>query len=153
MNDSTFVDGKYQGYRVSVRLVREGERDYTPRAINNSSEAYRFFQGISGLDREVFYAAHLDQRNQILSCEEVSRGTLSATFVHPREVFKSAILSSAAGIIVAHNHPSGDPSPSPDDRELTARLVHAGRILGIPVLDSIVIGHERYHSMRDEGGI
>jgi DNA repair protein RadC len=108
---------------------------------------------ISGLDREVFYAAHLDQRNQILSCEEVSRGNLSATFVHPREVFKSAILSSAAGIIVAHNHPSGDPSPSPDDRESTARLVHAGRVLGIPVLDSIVIGHERYHSMRDEGGM
>ena len=60
MNDSTFVDGKYQGYRVSVRRVREGDRDYTPRAINNSSKVYRFFKGISGLDREFFYAAHLD---------------------------------------------------------------------------------------------
>ena len=151
MNDSRIVDGKYEGYRVSLRLVREGDQEFEPRVINNSRQAYEFYQGLSGLDREVFYATHLDQRNQVLSCEEVSRGALAATIVHPREVFKSAILSSAAAIIVSHNHPTGDPRPSEDDLDLTGRLVKAGKLLGIPVLDSIVIGDGRYYSMRDEG--
>jgi DNA repair protein RadC len=153
MNDSRIVDGNYEGYRVSLRLIREGKREFEPHAINNSRQAYDFYKGLSGLDREVFYATHLDQRNQVLSCEEVSRGALAATIVHPREVYKSAILSSAAAILVAHNHPSGDPSPSEDDLQLTGRLVEAGKILGIPVLDSIIIGDGRYYSMRDEGRI
>ena len=81
----------------------------------------------------------------------VSKGTASASLVHPREVYKAAILSSAATIIVCHNHPSGNPSPSVEDRDLTRRLYEAGNLLGIPLLDSVIVGHGRYHSMKDEG--
>jgi DNA repair protein RadC len=87
----------------------------------------------------------------VLSCEEVHRGTLDASLVHPREVYKAAILANAANIIVAHNHPSGDPTPSPQDYAVTERLVRAGEILGIPLLDSLVIGRGVYYSMRDHG--
>jgi DNA repair protein RadC len=82
----------------------------------------------------------------------VSVGTLSGAFVHPREVFKAAILGNAAAIILFHNHPSGDPDPSREDRELTLRLIQAGRILGIDVLDHVILGDEgRYYSFKEHG--
>lgn len=84
-----------------------------------------------------------------VSCEEVSRGTLSTSLVHPREVYKGAILSSAAAIITAHNHPSGDPEPSREDLEVAKRLYAAGELLGIPMLDFVVIGKGRYYSDRE----
>ena len=136
-----------------MRLIREEDRNYQPRALNCSKDVYEFFKDIEDLDRESFYCAHLDQKNRVISCEEVSKGTVSASLVHPREVYKSAVLSSAASIITAHNHPSGDPTPSREDREITARLVNAGRILGIPLLDSVIIGHGQYYSMKDLGEV
>lgn len=102
--DSLLDGGTYRGYRVSLRLVREGRRRYRLRTVSGPKDVYGFFSDLTKLDREVFCTVHLDGRNQIISCEEVSRGTLTTSPVHPREVYKGAILSSTASIIVAHNH-------------------------------------------------
>jgi DNA repair protein RadC len=91
-------------------------------------------------DREHFVVVLLDRKNQVIGMNTVSIGSLTASIVHPRETFKAAILSNAAAIICGHNHPSGDPQPSQEDRVLTARLVEAGKLLGISVLDHIILG-------------
>lgn len=98
-------------------------------------------------DREHFVVLHLDTRHHIRGFETVSIGSLNAAIAHPREVFKAAILANAASIICGHNHPSGDPSPSDDDREIHARLRKAGEILGIEVLDHIIVGDGSYCSL------
>ncbi|MCL5676761.1 MAG: DNA repair protein RadC [Firmicutes bacterium] len=103
------------------------------------------------LDREHFQVLYLDTKHRVLGVEEVSVGHLSASLVHPRELFKGAIRRSAAAVILVHNHPSGDPTPSAEDLDLTARLAEAGRILGIDVLDHIVIGDNQYASFRERG--
>lgn len=104
------------------------------------------------LDREVFGILLVNTRHCVTAMHIVSVGTLSGAFVHPREVFKAAILGNAAAIILFHNHPSGDPDPSREDRELTRRLTDAGRILGIDVLDHVVLGDEgRYFSFKERG--
>jgi DNA repair protein RadC len=95
----------------------------------------------------------LNQKNRVVGVNTVSIGSLTASVVHPREVFKPAILSNAAAIILAHNHPSGQPQPSQEDRVLTVRLVAAGKLLGISVLDHVIIGDgtSAYFSFADEG--
>lgn len=100
---------------------------------------------------EVFAILCLTTKNRVIAYHEVSRGALDCTIVHPREVFKAALLANASGIILAHNHPSGDPTPSPDDLALTQRLQESGAILGIHVLDHIVIGDGRSVSFRETG--
>jgi len=150
---SRLEKGTYRGYRVSIRLVREGRRRYDPRKICGPGDVYEFLKGLQDLDREVFYALHLDGKHQIVSCEEVSRGTTTGSLVHPREVYKAAILSSAGSIIVAHNHPSGDPTPSDEDRSIVDRLYKSGDILGIPLLDSLIVGNGTYHSMKEDCGL
>jgi DNA repair protein RadC len=100
---------------------------------------------------EVFAILCLSTKHRVIAYHEVSRGTLDATLVHPREVFKAALLSNAASIILTHNHPSGDPTPSPDDHQLTRRLVDAGRLIGVEVLDHIIVGEGRYFSFREGG--
>jgi len=104
-----------------------------------------------GLDRERFLALYLDTRHRLKAVETVSVGSLNASLVHPREVFKPAVAMSAAAIIVAHNHPSGDPDPSGDDLELTARLDRCGDLLGIALLDHLVAGDEEIISIREYG--
>jgi len=148
--DSRLEDGIYKGYKVSIRLVREGTSHYNPRKVTGPADVYEFFRDLENLDREVFYSLHLDMKNQIIGCEEVSRGSLCYSLVSPREVYKAAILSSAANLIVAHNHPSGDPMPSKEDYEITERLTSAGEILGISLIDSIVIGDGRYFSLKEK---
>ena len=100
---------------------------------------------------EVFVILCLSTKCRVLAYHEVSRGTIDATLVHPREVFKAALLGNAATLVLAHNHPSGDPTPSPDDQHLTRRLVDAGRILGITVADHVIVGEGRWVSFRDAG--
>lgn len=100
---------------------------------------------------EVFEALLLDARNQLLRRVRVSTGTLTGSLVHPREVFRPAVAEAAASLILIHNHPSGDPSPSPEDFEVTERIVEAGEIMGIRVLDHLVVGDGVYLSMADEG--
>ncbi len=104
-----------------------------------------------GLDRERFLALYLDTRHRVRAVETVSVGSLNASLVHPREVFKTAIGMSAAALIVAHNHPSGCPQPSGDDLELTARLAGCGELLGIALLDHLVVGDVEIVSIREYG--
>ena len=103
--------------------------------------------------REQFLVVLLNSKNIIIGTEVISEGTLTNSVVHPREVFQPAILQHAAAICAAHNHPSGDPSPSRDDRELTEVLQKAGRTLGIPLLDHLIIGDGAYYSFQEEGAL
>lgn len=107
---------------------------------------------LRGLDREHFWALALNTKNRLLRIFEVSVGSLSASIVHPRELFRDAVRISAASVVAVHNHPSGDPSPSGADIQLTRRLVRAGDVLGIELLDHVIIGDGGEHaSMRDLG--
>lgn len=100
-------------------------------------------------DRESFYVLAIDSQNQVQGVEEVARGSAGDVAVHPREVFKVATLLNAAAVIVAHNHPSGQTAPSDADIDLTQRLVAAGKLLGIPVLDHLVVGQTGCKSISD----
>jgi DNA repair protein RadC len=102
-------------------------------------------------DREHFIAIFLDSRSAVIGMHTVSVGTLTESLVHPREVFKGAILANAASIIVAHNHPSGDHFPSEADLSVTAKLKESGRIVGIPIEDHVIIGREGFTSFRQQG--
>jgi DNA repair protein RadC len=95
---------------------------------------------LRGLPHEEFHVVALNTRHRLLGCHRVSQGILDASLVHPREVFAPALERRAAAVILVHNHPSGDPRPSPEDRRVTEQMVDAGRILGIRVLDHVVIG-------------
>jgi DNA repair protein RadC len=120
--------------------------------FNSSNAAYYIFKDFIGaVDREVFVVAMLDTRNNINSINMVSMGTLNSSLVHPREVFKPAILSNAASIIVAHNHPAGSLIASQADKEVTEKLVQAGKIVEIPILDHIIITDIGYYSFMEHG--
>ncbi|MEA4883095.1 MAG: DNA repair protein RadC [Clostridia bacterium] len=103
------------------------------------------------LEKEEFRAIFLDTRNRIVDTAVISVGTLNSSIVHPREVFRAAIRAASAGVIVAHNHPSGDPSPSPEDIAITKRLVRAGSLIGIEVIDHLIIGDNIYFSFKEKG--
>ena len=105
------------------------------------------------LKKEVFKIILLDQKNKLIRDVTVSEGSLTLTIVHPREVFNPAVRDSAASVIFLHNHPSGDPAPSREDREITRRLVAAGEVMGIQVLDHVIIGEDAYFSFSDVGEI
>ena len=104
-------------------------------------------------DREHFAVILLNVKNHILSMPVISVGSLTASVVHPREVFKAAIQQTAASIILVHNHPSGDPTPSKEAIEVTARMVQVGRVMDIPVLDHIILGNDNYISLKEKGVI
>lgn len=103
------------------------------------------------LQKEHFVCLFLNTKNHLLAQETLSMGSLNASIVHPREVFRAAIKRSSASIICVHNHPSGDPTPSPEDIALTHRLVEAGSIIGIEVLDHVIIGDQRFLSLKEQG--
>jgi len=116
--------------------------------IRSSHDIYHHMQPrLRGLLQEVFIVIALDARNAIMTEVEIARGSLTSVDVHPREVFRPLIRLAAAGAVVCHNHPSGDPTPSPDDVALTRRLRRAGNLVGIPVLDHVVVGAEGYASI------
>jgi len=108
------------------------------------------FQFLRNETKEYFIAIHLDGKNRIICIDQVSVGSLNQSIVHPREVFKTSLLSSAAAMILLHNHPSGDPTPSREDMEITKRLREAGDLMGIRILDHIVIG-DTYMSFVERG--
>jgi DNA repair protein RadC len=139
-------------YRVS--LVRESALPYheVPQFRSSKDVAVLLQTHLADVDREHFIVFFLDQKNRITGIYPVSMGSLTASVVHPREVFRGAILKPTAAIIAGHNHPSGDVQPSREDRALTTRLFQAGKLLGINLLDHIIIGSEgRYFSFADEG--
>ena len=139
-----------QLYRL--RLVREGQLAYDP--VTQPYEADQAIRSmlhvlLRDLDREAGVVIALDARNRPIGANIVSIGTLSASLVHPREVFKFAILANAASLLFAHNHPSGDAEPSKDDIELSRRLVKAGEIMGIDLIDSLITGHNAFTSLKE----
>jgi DNA repair protein RadC len=103
------------------------------------------------LDREHFKSITLNTKNIVLAIDTVSIGNLNSSPVHPRELFKLPIKRSGAAVIVSHNHPSGDPTPSKEDIEVTKRLAEAGKLLGIDIYDHIIIGSQKYVSLKEQG--
>lgn len=138
-------------YKVS--LVRDPSLRTEIRPIIGSSEdSYRILKDwFLDNDREEFVVLMLNAKNRVIGINSVSTGTLTSSVVHPREVFKPLILHNAAAVILAHNHPSGDPTPSREDVAITERLKIAGENMGITVHDHIIVGDGRYVSMRSEG--
>ena len=136
-----------------VRLVREPGTATRPAVkIRNPGDVQRLLvERVRQLDQEAFYVVALDSQSQVRAVHEVTRGILNSSLVHPREVFRTAILAGAAGIILVHNHPSGDPTPSNDDRAVTRQLVDAGRLLDVPVYDHVILAGERYVSFAEAG--
>jgi DNA repair protein RadC len=115
-------------------------------------DVYEIFgQRLEDLPVEEFHVAVLDSQHRLERDITVTRGLLNSSLVHPREVFREAIAERAAAIILVHNHPSGDPTPSPDDRLVTEQLVQAGKVLDIPVQDHVIIGRGRYISFAEAG--
>ncbi len=120
--------------------------------INSPSDvADLVMEEMRNLDREHFRIMHLSTRNNVLGISAVSVGSLNSSIVHPRECFKEAIRRNANSIILLHNHPSGDPSPSREDLDITRRLTEGGKILGIEILDHVIIGEKRYVSLKEQG--
>jgi DNA repair protein RadC len=143
-------------YRIpiyQVKLVRDGSQRAERKKVNAPSVAAEVLhQYLCGADREHFVVLLLDTQNQIIGLHTVTVGTLDASLVHPREIFKPAFLANAASIVISHNHPSGDPAPSPEDRTVTRQMRDAGALLGIEVHDHIVLGDApRYYSFAEAG--
>jgi DNA repair protein RadC len=130
-------------------LARQGRQ---LKQFRTSKDVARYYMPmLAGKKREQFQVVLLDRKHRVMREVMISQGSLTASVVHPREVFNPVIRDSAAAVIFVHNHPSGDPQPSQEDRTLTARLVEAGRLLGIQVLDHIIVAGQTYMSFADEG--
>ena len=134
------------GEKAESQIIKYGEKIGGPEDVFNLLK-----NEIGNKKKESFYILSLTTRNNLISVDKVSTGTLSASLAHPREVFIPAIKNSASSVIIAHNHPSGDPQPSEDDLAITKRLVEAGKILGIEVIDHIIVTKDGYFSFKDKG--
>lgn len=139
-------------YKYDLEMVREKSYTAETKKLSNPEDVYEVLKvvGLHKSPREKFYMVALDTKNEILGIREVSSGTLNGTLVHPREVFQIAIMLGSACMILAHNHPSGDVTPSSEDIEITKRLIQAGELIGIPVADHIIVGNE-FLSFKREG--
>ncbi|WP_059049647.1 RadC family protein [Paenibacillus senegalimassiliensis] len=134
------------GRRLAKTRLPEAETIRSPQNV-----AELLMEQLRYLQQEHFVCLFLNTKNHIIAQETLSIGSLNASIVHPREVFRAAIKCSSASIVCAHNHPSGDPTPSPEDIQLTRRLCEAGEIVGIDVLDHIVIGDGKFVSLKEQG--
>ena len=133
------------------RRVERARMPARPRLSQPGAVAGLLAGEVRGAEQESFHALLLDGRHRLLEHVRVSLGTLASSIVHPRDVFRPALRASAAGLVVAHNHPSGDPEPSTEDIAVTRRLEEAGRMVGIPVLDHVVLGRGTWVSLRERG--
>lgn len=134
-------------YGERSNITAEAAKLDSPRKVSE------FFGFCRDYPTESFFCVCLNNKNKMLGWSEVARGTISETIVHPREVFKPAILSNAAAVVLVHNHPSGETTPSREDLNATRRLKEAGDIIGIPVLDHVIIGDPGFYSMKENGQI
>ena len=145
---------KIHRYDIEARisLVKEGAVVENAEALDSPAKAAALLRPLIGSKpKEHFVLVAVNALSVPVGVVTVSVGTLSASLVHPREVFAPAILLNAAGIVVAHNHPSGDTTPSAEDKDVTRRLVHAGELLGIPVLDHLIVSANGHYSFKDAG--
>jgi DNA repair protein RadC len=145
---------------LGIRLIRDAADRYLAKkllkkdAIHNAKELFDYlYYHMKDKRRECFKVLFLDARNRVISDRTLFEGTLSSSAVYPREVVQAALEQNAAALIFAHNHPSGDPSPSPDDVAITRQLVFACRVMGITVHEHLVIGDNQYFSFADRGYI
>ena len=140
--------------RYDIRMVRDGRVPImeAPVIIRTPADTIPVLEAeLSSRSAEVFLALAMNTKNHVIAILPVSQGSLNASIVHPRELFQRAILSNGASLILAHNHPSGDSSPSPEDIALTRRLVEAGQLLDIPILDHIILGYGNFYSFKEHG--
>lgn len=138
----------------SIKLVKESSHRYNlysriVKSPDDAAEIARAVFNVDELDVEIFALLLLNVKNCVIGAHVVSKGSLTSSVVHPREIFKAAILSNAACIVLVHNHPSGDPQPSSDDISCTDRLIKASKVLDIPILDHIILGDDCYTSMKE----
>jgi DNA repair protein RadC len=144
----------YRLNQFKVSLVRDSsELKEGKKRIGNAADIALAAQDMKQLDREQLRVYYLSCRNDIIGWELISQGSLTASIAHPREIFKGAILATCAGIILVHNHPSGNPTPSEDDIRLTKRIADAGRILGIELLDHVIVAEDGSFSFKSSGMI
>ncbi|NWG02508.1 MAG: DNA repair protein RadC [Syntrophaceae bacterium] len=139
---------------AAFELVRRIESQSHPPKVSfkrSSEVAHHYLPLMRDLRKEVFKVLLLNRANRLTKEVTISEGTLEASLVHPRDVFHEALLEPAAGVILIHNHPSGNPSPSEEDLRITKQLVEAGRLLGIKVYDHIILAGESYRSLADDG--
>ena len=140
--------------RIKIQEENELSEKFGRKALTSPDEVYRQIkEKVTSDNKEHFFVISLDSRNKILGIDPISIGTLTASLVHPRETFESAIRKHAAQIIIAHNHPSGSLEPSEDDLKITKRLIEAGKIMGIEVLDHLIITKTSFMSFKEEGMI
>ena len=140
--------------RYDIRMVRDGRVPImeAPVIIRTPADTIPVLEAeLGSKSAEVFLALAMNTKNHVIAILPVSQGSLNASIVHPRELFQRAILSNGASLILAHNHPSGDASPSPEDIALTRRLVEAGQLLDIPILDHIILGYGNFYSFKEHG--
>jgi DNA repair protein RadC len=140
--------------KASLELARRlrAEKWSAGEALRSAEDVFRHFRDqLAQQKREIFYVVLLNNKNRKIREVKISEGSLTASLVHPREVYNPVIRESAAAVIFVHNHPSGDPSPSPEDIEITRRLKEVGEVMGIRVLDHVVVGADRYFSFTDKG--
>lgn len=152
----TNIEPKRNLYAPVMRLtmIKESKTPVETKTLSNSIAVFSLLREyLAGADREHLVAIALNVKNKVLAVNTVSIGHLSGSIAHPREVFKFAILANAGGIILGHNHPSGDPAPSEADRKMTETMVAAGKILDIPVLDHVIVTEKWYYSFKDSGFI
>ncbi|MDW4528789.1 DNA repair protein RadC [Rossellomorea marisflavi] len=136
---------------VALKLVKESSILYKERSIRSPEDSYTLLKDFLGdKDREYFVVVSLNTKNQPVSINVCHIGCLNSSIVHQREVMKSAILSNAASIIIAHNHPSGETTASREDLEVTKRLVDSGKLMGIELLDHLIIGDGKFTSLKEK---
>jgi len=138
-------------YSHDIKIIAFQAKEAKGPRIRNPKDFAKRFADIAYWDREAFLVVTMNQKNRVIDKHLVSLGTLTSTLVHPREVYKPAILDSAASVVFLHNHPSGDPKPSDEDKMLTTQLHTAGTYLGIELIDHIIIGRDGYFSFADKG--
>ena len=141
---------KYIVPQIRLALIKEPGNKAVP--ISTPSDIEKLIEPLKHYSEEHFVSFHLNSRNEVSGFHIVSHGTVSASLVHPREVFKSALLTNSHSIIVAHNHPGGSLSPSAEDLETTEKLIESGKILGVPLVDHIIVSHRGYVSLRETRG-
>ncbi len=133
--------------------IKETLPDYLARSrkITSSADVFTLFRYLTQETKEHFLALHLDTKNKIICVDQVSVGSLTASIVHPREVMKSCLLSSCSALVLVHNHPSGDPTPSREDMEITTRIKECCELLGLRLLDHVIVCESQYVSFADRG--
>lgn len=136
---------------VKIKMVRESVIEYDIGVDSPDAAATIIRQMIGDSDRENLVLVCLDTKNKPTSVQLISTGSINSSIVHPREVFKSVLLANAASFIIGHNHPSGELSPSPEDINITKRLIEVGKLIGIPIIDHLIVSDSSYVSMRTKG--